>query len=499
MESYFGKYNLKVCIESKIGGRKENQDSYLISDTPLGLLIIVCDGMGGGPAGKTASSYASQAIMDYIKSSNANSDVTKELIHAVESANDKLIDMMNDNPSLRGMGTTCVCAIIRDNSLTVAHVGDSRCYVTRNGEAVFRTQDHSHVGELVRRGTLTEEDARKSRYSNVITRAVGISALVDVEMDCFQLHSGDTVALMTDGIWGALPEAELIANIADDEDCGELTVALATFVDNIGKQLGGGHDNLTLALVQIPNNSLENKEKIYHKPPTLTVNDKIGALTSKKSQKKKTKIKETNNPDNLTPNKQEIIITENKNHSRWFWILGAIVLISIAVNLFLFLKEKNNGRVKEELVKNVISCNIHQKAKPSETNLQKPIIEDENSEYSISKNLNSIETSYDGRINQCIGFLDSIYGYTPAKTQSRNQVMEIRAFYYDQTEKYLLLAAEDHSNIHISSLLHEIASDLKNNKKIIVEGIDKRQNKTTRESQEVIESFKNRLETAKRN
>lgn len=139
--------------------------------------------------------------------------------------------------------------------------------ISCGGAAVFRTADHSYVGELVRRGTMSEEDARTSRYSNVITRAIGAGTEVIPEVDHVDYKPGDRFALMSDGIWGSMPEPQLVVLLCSDEDPAELVVDVAERVDAIGVNKGGGHDNLTLAVVDIPGS----KEKSV----TTTVNDKF--------------------------------------------------------------------------------------------------------------------------------------------------------------------------------------------------------------------------------
>lgn len=240
------------AIASRIGGRTENQDSFLVADTPLGLLVIVCDGMGGGPAGKTASSLASRVMAETVMGVNIGSDPADAMRRSVEAANKAVIDATRENPALRGMGTTCVAVLFGNGEACIAHVGDSRCYQIRDGKMVFRTADHSYVADLVRQGKLTEEEARNSNFSNVITRAIGGAETVEVEIDEVKTEPGDRFALMTDGIWGAVTETDLIEALGRDNPVVELTAGIAEAVDNHGQANGGGHDNLTLALMQLP-------------------------------------------------------------------------------------------------------------------------------------------------------------------------------------------------------------------------------------------------------
>lgn len=240
------------AVASRIGGRSENQDSFLISETPLGLLVTVCDGMGGGPAGKTASSMAAEAIEATAARADAGMDPADVLRVAVKNANQAVIDATLENPALRGMGTTCVAVLVNSGKGYIVHVGDSRCYQIRDGKMQFRTADHSYVAELVRRGTLSEEEARNSNFSNVITRAIGADPKLDPEVDIVRVMPNDRFALMTDGIWGALPEESLVAALGEQDNPVDIVSEIAMSVDRIGDNKGGGHDNLTLAMIELP-------------------------------------------------------------------------------------------------------------------------------------------------------------------------------------------------------------------------------------------------------
>lgn len=252
METISDSSGVRGSVESLIGGRQENQDSYGMAETRLGMLVAVCDGMGGGPAGKTASSIATQAIIDYVSGASADGNPASVLEDAVVSANEAILAAVSDDPALKGMGTTCVCVLIVKSRAYIVHVGDSRCYHLRGNNVIFRTSDHSYVGELVRRGTMTEEDARTSRYSNVITRAIGAGTDISPEVDEVIWRPGDRFALMSDGIWGTMPEPRLVSLLAERSDPATLVPDIAARVDALGKNNGGGHDNLTLALVDLP-------------------------------------------------------------------------------------------------------------------------------------------------------------------------------------------------------------------------------------------------------
>lgn len=247
--------------ESRQGGRSENQDSFGFADTKFGLLVTVCDGMGGGPGGKTASSTAVKEIIDGVMEAHDDETPTNVLLKAIHRANLALLAMIEDNPRLKGMGTTCTALLINKESAVVAHVGDSRVYQLRNHRKVFRTFDHSLVFGLVKEKVITEEQARLSDQSNIITRALGLGAKLDIDVTIRPYEKGDRFMLCSDGIHGTMPEKELIEKATRNKNVGQTVDNLSTQVDGEGRRNGGGHDNLTLAIIETQNNSIL-KEKM---------------------------------------------------------------------------------------------------------------------------------------------------------------------------------------------------------------------------------------------
>lgn len=242
--------------ESRIGGRSENQDYYGSSDTPYGFVVTVCDGMGGGPGGKTASTIAVNEIIMGIKEGNPDDIATNIVLKAIRRANLAIIEAGKKTPNLKGMGSTCTVLLINEESAIVAHVGDSRIYQLRGKNKMFRTFDHSMVFDLVKQKVITEEQARLSAQSNVITRALGIKSDIEIDITELSYDSGDRFLLTTDGVHGAVSELELI-NMASDKKhaLGIVTDEIATIIDGKGRNEGGGHDNLTLAIIETKINS----------------------------------------------------------------------------------------------------------------------------------------------------------------------------------------------------------------------------------------------------
>nr|WP_321522337.1 protein phosphatase 2C domain-containing protein [uncultured Macellibacteroides sp.] len=262
MESIKTAKDIIGFIESRIGGRSENQDSCGYSDTELGLLIVVCDGMGGTAGGKTASLIAVNEIIQGVKDSDLQEEPSMVLIRAIRRANMAIIKQSNTDSSLQGMGTTATVLLLNNNSAVLAHVGDSRIYQFRGKSKIFRTFDHSMVFDLVKQKVITEEQARLSEQSNMITRALGIKPDVEVDVCERAYEKGDRFLLCTDGISGCLPETDLIKlSTYRKGSLGAALESLTIKVDSIGRDNGGNHDNLTAALIETNSNSII-KEKM---------------------------------------------------------------------------------------------------------------------------------------------------------------------------------------------------------------------------------------------
>ncbi len=248
-------------IQSLIGGRAENQDFYGTAQTLYGELIVVCDGMGGHNGGRHAAETAVQLILEEV-TNGVDSNPANALYAAISKANTAIWEESHTNINLKGMGTTVVALLITSEKAVSCHVGDSRIYQVYNGKILFRTFDHSHVFEMVKAGLITEEQARLSEKSNIITRALGISPIVDIDItDNIPYQKGDRFLLCTDGIWGAVPENELVEMVCRKADIKTVVTQLVNKIDVIGFAKGGKHDNLTAALVEIESTSVEGSNK----------------------------------------------------------------------------------------------------------------------------------------------------------------------------------------------------------------------------------------------
>lgn len=217
-------------------------------------VFVVCDGMGGAAGGEIASRMAaecvSKALCGQRDEGPASDDVRESaMVEAVADANRKIFERSQRDISYLGMGTTLVMAHVVAGTAHVAHVGDSRCYLWRDGRLELLTQDHSLVSEQVRLGRLSPEEAENSPYRNVITRALGTQSSVMTEYQRIEIKTGDVLLLCSDGLTRELSDGE-IAGVVAQAAAGEgLDVVCQTLVDRANA--AGGRDNITCVLVKV--------------------------------------------------------------------------------------------------------------------------------------------------------------------------------------------------------------------------------------------------------
>lgn len=224
--------------------RQVNQDYVYTTDNPLGPLpnlFVVADGMGGHQAGDYASKYTVEVIRRELKASQEE-DVEKALVSAIKVANREIIKKASQNPHLKGMGTTVVVATIVKQMMYFANVGDSRLYLINQGITQL-TKDHSLVEEMVRLGGIKPEEAKSHPDKNIITRAIGAKAEVDVDFYEHRLKRGDIILMCTDGLSNMVEDEELFHIVQGGRDIVEAGTSLVEAAKE-----NGGTDNIGLVL-----------------------------------------------------------------------------------------------------------------------------------------------------------------------------------------------------------------------------------------------------------
>ena len=236
--------------------RQHNEDSLLVSKDAS--LFLVADGMGGHAAGEIASRIAVDSITEFIVHTKEDDGTwphaydeqyrrtTNRLMAALRMANSRVLEAMRKDARLRGMGTTVVACMADGETMSVAHVGDSRAYLVRGGKLTRLTNDHSWVFEQVQAGMLTEAEAEKHPLRNVITRALGGALSVNPDASEVESQLGDVYLLCSDGLTGMVPEDEILRVVS--ENAGDLVVACQQLIDVANQR--GGIDNITAVLVK---------------------------------------------------------------------------------------------------------------------------------------------------------------------------------------------------------------------------------------------------------
>ncbi|MCX7790379.1 MAG: protein phosphatase 2C domain-containing protein [Chloroflexaceae bacterium] len=220
------------------GKRREvNQDAYGVKQFGEATLLVVCDGMGGHAAGEVASALAVKTIIDAFDPAAPPAEALRA---AFVSANARV-----HAEGHGAMGTTGVAALLVADQLFVANVGDSRAYLVREEQITQISRDHSFVSDQIAAGLMTPEEARASLVRNIITRALGHTAEVEVDGFVQPLQAGDTVVLSTDGLHGLVSDAEIaaIASLQPPDQAAQQLVERANEL--------GGIDNITVGLAQI--------------------------------------------------------------------------------------------------------------------------------------------------------------------------------------------------------------------------------------------------------
>ena len=239
--------------------RGHNEDSFLLR-TPL---FVVSDGMGGHAAGEVASSIAVETVGE--RAPGTADDVL--LGAAVEAANMAVIEAAEQGIGKPGMGCTVTSVLIEKNKMAVAHVGDSRAYVLRQGTLVRVTHDHSYVEELVDSGQITADEARTHPSRSIITRALGSDPDMCADHFSLEVNDGDRVILCSDGLSSMISDAEIealaVSSATPQQAADNLVAAALT---------AGGADNVTVVVVDVLNDGIADaaRRRLFHRAAILS-------------------------------------------------------------------------------------------------------------------------------------------------------------------------------------------------------------------------------------
>lgn len=249
---------LEIVVKTDPGMVRSHNEDAVFAKASQGLAILA-DGMGGYNAGEVASGMATTLLASELDRAfhelapqsidpvSGKSLAHLRLIEHIAQANSSIFRAAESQPQYAGMGTTLVVALFYDNRVTIAHIGDSRCYRLREGRFEQLTRDHSLLQEQIDSGMITVEEARLSQNKNLVTRALGVDPEVEPELHDHDVRTGDVLLLCSDGLNDMVPDEEIALTLqalgANLELAGAQLIQMAN--DN------GGRDNVSAILVKV--------------------------------------------------------------------------------------------------------------------------------------------------------------------------------------------------------------------------------------------------------
>jgi PPM family protein phosphatase len=220
--------------------RRRNEDSFVV-DPPL---FVVADGMGGAQAGEVASRLAAAAFREFHEADELDSEERVRAI--IREANRRIYERARSDAEVSGMGTTVTAALLAGAQVSIGHVGDSRAYLVRDGRLEQLTEDHSLVGDLMRSGRISPEEAEIHPQRSVITRALGTDPEVDVDTFTVDASPGDVFLLCSDGLTTMVADDDILTIVADTSALDDAAKALVKAANR-----SGGEDNVTVVLFAV--------------------------------------------------------------------------------------------------------------------------------------------------------------------------------------------------------------------------------------------------------
>lgn len=249
---------MQVAGKTDVGCvRTNNEDSF--GYDPESGVFVVCDGVGGQPAGEVASQIGVRTVLDYFHGAAESGEYpifgrvfdgvtpcANALGSAIQMANRLILDAASEDLNCAGMSSTIVAGLVRDTGVSIAHVGDSRIYLIRGGSIQQLTLDHSLVMEQVRRGMISVEEAAQSGVQNYIVRALGAEAEVEPDLADLDPEAGDVLLFTSDGLTRHVSDSQIVQIVLQ---AASLDVACEALIQTARD--GGGADNITCLLVRL--------------------------------------------------------------------------------------------------------------------------------------------------------------------------------------------------------------------------------------------------------
>lgn len=235
-----------MCLTNKGMERPRNEDSCYAASRSYHAFMVVADGMGGHRAGNIASEIAAKEAERAWQRADLEGLLPGEgsrtfITGFIDKANRRILDQAEKSLTEKGMGTTVTAALLCGARLTIGHVGDSRAYNISDGKISQLTKDHSFLEQMIETGRITAEEARTHPKRHILTRALGISPDLKIDVDELEVEFGSTLLLCTDGLTNMLRDEEILAVVQTKPDPQHIAETLVKMANE-----RGGHDNITV-------------------------------------------------------------------------------------------------------------------------------------------------------------------------------------------------------------------------------------------------------------
>ncbi len=309
----------ETIVRTDTGRQRRGNEDSSYARAPV---FVLADGMGGAQAGEVAS----QIVVDAFAAGLPDGGSPEERLSVVvQRANREIHERSQRELENAGMGTTVTAALLGEDAVAIAHVGDSRAYLLRDRELSRLTEDHSLVEELLRGGKLTEEEAFEHPQRSVITRALGVEPIVEIDTWTYPLRAGDVILLCSDGLTDMLPESEIQELMLEP---GDLSTAADRLIN--AANAAGGRDNITVVLFRV---ELASELAADLDQPTM-----IGAAASVRAEAPSTPVREPKRArlQGFKPHVPAGFVQPAKQE-RHFGALGKTVAATTAIAFVLFL------------------------------------------------------------------------------------------------------------------------------------------------------------------
>ncbi|WP_027868899.1 Stp1/IreP family PP2C-type Ser/Thr phosphatase [Eubacterium sp. AB3007] len=229
--------------------RSNNEDACYVM--PRDKVFVVADGVGGSKSGEIASRTCVNGIVGYVRDHplsemKTQHDIREYFNRCIKDVNFTVLESSQRYEENRGMATTVVVSYVHNNMLHIVNVGDSRCYVYRQGELTQITEDHTYVNSLVKAGVITRKQARKHENKNMITRAIGAEYRVEADQFVTPVSKGDIVLMCTDGLYDELSSEEISAKLGEEISMSDMCCDLIDMANE-----HGGNDNITVICLKV--------------------------------------------------------------------------------------------------------------------------------------------------------------------------------------------------------------------------------------------------------